>query len=123
MFLGASLKPPNHYWLVTERLREDLGDVIKNPRRALSLFARLRMARDICLGMIIVHENNIIHRDLKPANCLLDDQGVVKIADFGYSTLVQSIDPPKVCVVVVVVLLSLFFMHMLYLYTLGKVLL
>jgi len=95
MFLGASLKPPNHYWLVTERLREDLGDVINNPQRALSLYQRLRMARDICLGMIIVHENNIIHRDLKPANCLLDDQGVVKIADFGYSTLVQTIDPPK----------------------------
>ena len=31
-----------------------------------------------------IHENNLVHRDIKPENLLLDDQGVVKLCDFGW---------------------------------------
>ena len=35
----------------------------------------------IALGYL--HCNKIMHRDLKPENVLLDEEGYVKLADFG----------------------------------------
>jgi serine/threonine-protein kinase len=38
---------------------------------------------DVAKGMTVAHQVGIVHRDLKPANVLINDEGVVKIVDFG----------------------------------------
>ncbi|KAF8297035.1 putative Calcium/calmodulin-dependent protein kinase kinase [Trypanosoma cruzi] len=45
-----------------------------------------KYSRDIMAGLLHFHGEYLFHRDIKPANCLVDDNDVVKIADFGASS-------------------------------------
>ena len=42
-----------------------------------------RFGMDIATGMAVAHQQGIVHRDLKPANVLINDDGLLKIVDFG----------------------------------------
>ncbi|XP_052732029.1 serine/threonine-protein kinase STY46 isoform X2 [Vigna angularis] len=82
-FVGACTKPPNLY-LVTEYMPGgSMFDFLHKQKTALALPCLLKVAIDVSEGMKYLHQNNIIHRDLKAANLLIDENGVVKVADFG----------------------------------------
>jgi serine/threonine-protein kinase len=49
----------------------------------LPIAKAVRYASDIATGMSVAHQSGIIHRDLKPANVLINDEGLVKVVDFG----------------------------------------
>jgi eukaryotic-like serine/threonine-protein kinase len=59
-----------------------LGAEIVN-EKPLELKRAIRFASDICTGMTVAHHVGIVHRDLKPANVLINDEGLLKIVDFG----------------------------------------
>ncbi len=51
--------------------------------KPLVLRRALRLGMDVATGMAVAHKVGIVHRDLKPANVLINDEGIVKIVDFG----------------------------------------
>jgi serine/threonine-protein kinase len=52
----------------------------------------LGFSRDIATGMTVAHQAGVIHRDLKPANLLVNDEGLLKIVDFGVAAAASSGD-------------------------------
>lgn len=46
------------------------------------------IAKQILIGLDYCHKKNIVHRDLKPENILLNDEGKIKICDFGSSKII-----------------------------------
>ena len=52
----------------------------------------LKYSRDIATGMAVAHQAGVIHRDLKPANILVNNDGLLKIVDFGVAAAASSGD-------------------------------
>ncbi|AES95226.1 putative dual-specificity kinase TKL-Pl-4 family [Medicago truncatula] len=82
-FIGACTRPPN-LCIVTEFMsRGSLYDFLHRQKGVFKLPSLLKVAIDVSKGMNYLHQNNIIHRDLKTANLLMDENELVKVADFG----------------------------------------
>ncbi|XP_042061188.1 serine/threonine-protein kinase STY46-like [Salvia splendens] len=89
-FIGACTRPPK-LCIVTEYMSGgSVYDYLHKQRGTFKLPALLKVAIDVSKGMSYLHQNNIIHRDLKAANLLMDENEVVKVADFGVARVISQ---------------------------------
>ncbi len=76
---------PLFYFLMEYVDGTDLGQLIKS--KELKPAQALAIVPQICEALQYAHDQGITHRDVKPANILLDQNGTVKIADFGLAKM------------------------------------
>jgi serine/threonine protein kinase/ankyrin repeat protein len=63
---------------------KDLGQLLQRLERIPEYQAKILIA-EVVLAVEELHRRNVVHRDLKPDNILIDDEGHIKITDFGLS--------------------------------------
>ncbi len=82
-FLGACTTGPDLCLVMDFCGVGSLYGVLHNRRQSITAAHVMRWMADTARGMVYLHSRNIIHRDIKSGNLLLDDSGVIKVADFG----------------------------------------
>src|SRR5436190_20208897 len=74
---------------------EELSSLLRRIGRLPSDKAN-EISRQLCAGLAAAHNQDVLHRDLKPANVMIDENGNVRLTDFGIAGLVQEIRSEEV---------------------------
>jgi serine/threonine protein kinase len=78
------------FFIVMEYVNGPSLEGILDHEKVLSVPAALKYGVQILKGVEHAHAASILHRDLRPANVLVSESGVVKVADFGTSRLLEK---------------------------------
>ena len=80
----------NRHCIVMEYLEgDDLSDMMKKGRRFTD--AELRTWwNQIVSALNYTHAQGIVHRDIKPSNIFLDEDGNIKLLDFGIAKMMEN---------------------------------
>lgn len=69
---------------LTDLLDEDEGGVVFSEREIATIM------REVVLGLQYLHKDGFMHRDIKSDNILVNQNGEVKLGDFGFATCMYA---------------------------------
>ena len=78
------------YYIVMEYIEGKTLKQLLNKRGALTLPEVIDIMTQLTDGLAHAHEAYIIHRDIKPQNIMIEDNGTIKITDFGIAMAVNA---------------------------------
>ena len=79
-----------NYYIVMEYIEGKTLKKLIQKRGALTLNEVIDIMTQLTDGLAHAHEAYIIHRDIKPQNIMIEDNGLVKITDFGIAMALNS---------------------------------
>ena len=79
-----------NYYIVMEYIEGKTLKQLLQKRGALTLNEVIDIMTQLTDGLAHAHEAYIIHRDIKPQNIMIEDNGLVKITDFGIAMALNA---------------------------------
>ncbi len=79
-----------HYFAMEYVSGQSLQQILRS-KGTLDSIQAARIVLQTASGLQAAHEQGIIHRDIKPANLMIDERGLVKIADFGLALMTAAV--------------------------------
>jgi serine/threonine protein kinase len=70
------------HYIVTEFVPENLGRILERGGK-LPIQRVLTIALELSAALGVSHSHGVTHRDIKPANVLINEDGGIKLTDFG----------------------------------------
>jgi serine/threonine protein kinase len=77
------------FFIVMEYVKGESLEAVLAREKSLDLPRALAYGVQILKGVEHAHQAQVLHRDLRPANVLISESGVVKVADFGTSRVLE----------------------------------
>jgi len=84
-YYGAYLHEDTIYIVMEYCKNGSIQEIYSDMRKPLSEEQTIYLCYQVLKALQYLHENGIVHRDIKGANILLEEDGNVKIIDFGTS--------------------------------------
>ena len=81
------------FYTVSPYMRSDLVGLLENPDVQFTIPHIKNLMIQLLEGIKYIHEQMFLHRDVKAANILLDEEGTLKIADFGLARVYHGKKP------------------------------
>ena len=81
-------------YMITPYMDHDLSGLLDNPSVDFTEPQIKCYMLQLLQGVAYLHASKILHRDLKAANLLINNQGILQIADFGLARPYED-EPPK----------------------------
>ena len=78
------------YYIVMEYVEGQTLKQLLKRRGSLTLSETIDIMLQLTDGMAHAHDSYIVHRDLKPQNIMIQDDGQIKITDFGIAMALNS---------------------------------
>lgn len=91
--LKEVIRQKDSLFFVFEFMEKNLYEIISKGVAAPTEQEIRLMAYDSLQGIAFCHKNGYFHRDLKPENLLINNQQVVKLADFGLAREIRARPP------------------------------
>ncbi|XP_030473758.1 cyclin-dependent kinase C-2 C-like isoform X1 [Syzygium oleosum] len=80
----------NSMYLVFEYMEHDLSGLISSPQIMFSDAQVKCYMKQLLSGMEHCHLHGVIHRDIKASNILVNNEGILRIGDFGLANILNS---------------------------------